>query len=48
MKSKLLKKTVCVLFCLYAGFLKTSYGLLNYMPAILDELKIRHPIITNT
>ena len=48
MKSQILKNTLCIIFCLYVGFLKTSYGSLSYMPAILDEFKIRHPIITNT
>ena len=47
MKSEILKNTVSILFCLYIGLFKRSYGSLNHMPAILDEFKIHHPIIIN-
>ena len=48
MKSKILKNTVCMLFCLCIGFFQRSYCSLNYMPSILDQFKICHPIIINT
>ena len=48
MKSIMLKNTVCILFYIYTDFLKRSHGSLNYMPTILDEFKLHHPIIINT
>ena len=48
MKSKILKYTVCISFCLCIGFFQRSYCSTDYMPSILDQFKIRHPIIINT
>ena len=44
----MLKNTVCILFYIYTDFLKRSHGSLNYIPTILDEFKLHHPIIINT
>lgn len=43
-----MKSNICLLFCLYLGFFKSSNGLPDDIPSILDEFKIRHPIIINT
>ena len=48
MKNKILKNTEYLLFCLFLGFFKSTYGSSDYIPSILDEFKIHHPIIINS
>ena len=47
MKSKILKNSLFLQICLYFGIIRCSYGSLDDIPFILDEFKIRHPIINN-
>ena len=47
MKLKILNNIVCLLFSLYLGFVKGSYGPLNNIPTILQEFKIHQPITQN-